>query len=82
MVTGLRQIFATDWAPERFLDIRPFDPAHEKYGAPAWWAGTAAFASELLTVRGVTREIPLSWAIGRKIAVVGHALVRQREGWG
>jgi phosphatidylserine/phosphatidylglycerophosphate/cardiolipin synthase-like enzyme len=34
VVEGLRQIFATDWAPDRFLDIRPFDPAHEKYGAP------------------------------------------------
>jgi cardiolipin synthase A/B len=34
VVAGLRQIFATDWAPDRFLDVRPFDPAHEKYGAP------------------------------------------------
>lgn len=34
VVAALRQIFATDWAPERFLDLRSFDPGHEKYGAP------------------------------------------------
>jgi cardiolipin synthase A/B len=34
VVDALRQIFATDWAPDRFRDLRPFDPNHEKYGAP------------------------------------------------
>ena len=24
----------TDWAPDRFLDLRPFDPADPKYGGP------------------------------------------------
>lgn len=34
VVAALRQIFATDWAPDRFRDLRSFDPSHEKYGAP------------------------------------------------
>lgn len=34
VVQTLQQLFAADWQPERFLDLRPFDPAHEKYGGP------------------------------------------------
>lgn len=34
VVSALRQIFTADWAPDRFRDLRPFDPGHDKYGAP------------------------------------------------
>lgn len=34
IVTALQTIFATDWAPERFLDLYPYTPSHEKYGGP------------------------------------------------
>lgn len=34
VVTALQRLFAQDWAPERFLDLHPFDPAHAKYGGP------------------------------------------------
>jgi phosphatidylserine/phosphatidylglycerophosphate/cardiolipin synthase-like enzyme len=34
VVSALRQIFAADWAPERFLDTRPFEHGHERYGGP------------------------------------------------
>lgn len=34
VVTALTRIFATDWAPDRFLDLHPFDAAHPRYGAP------------------------------------------------
>ena len=33
-VSALQQIFAADWDPDRFLDLRPFDPADPKYGGP------------------------------------------------
>ncbi|MFN8491661.1 MAG: phospholipase D-like domain-containing protein [Caldilineaceae bacterium] len=34
VVTGLSQIFAVDWAPDRFFDLHPFDATHAKYGGP------------------------------------------------
>jgi phosphatidylserine/phosphatidylglycerophosphate/cardiolipin synthase-like enzyme len=34
VVAPLAQLFATDWAPERFYDLRRYDPADPKYGAP------------------------------------------------
>lgn len=34
VVSALGQIFAADWAPDRFYDLHPFDPAHAKYGGP------------------------------------------------
>ncbi|MFN8467441.1 MAG: phospholipase D-like domain-containing protein [Caldilineaceae bacterium] len=34
VVAGLQALFAADWAPDRFLDLRPYDPADAKYGAP------------------------------------------------
>ena len=34
VVAGLMALFAADWAPDRFLDLRPYDPADAKYGAP------------------------------------------------
>lgn len=34
VVTALQRLFAYDWAPERFLDLHPFDPSHAKYGGP------------------------------------------------
>lgn len=34
VVEALQQLFAHDWAPERFLDLHPFDPNHAKYGGP------------------------------------------------
>ncbi len=34
VVAALQQIFAGDWAPERFFDLRPYDPADPKYGDP------------------------------------------------
>lgn len=34
VVAVLQSIFAADWAPERFWDLRPYDPADPKYGAP------------------------------------------------
>ena len=34
VVARLSQIFAIDWAPQTFLDLRPFDLSHEKYGGP------------------------------------------------
>ena len=34
VVSALQRLFAHDWAPERFLDLHPFDPAHAKYGGP------------------------------------------------
>lgn len=34
VVAELQRLFAADWAPERFLDLRPYDPADPKYGGP------------------------------------------------
>jgi len=34
VVQTLRQIFDADWAPDFFLDLRPFDAADPKYGGP------------------------------------------------
>lgn len=34
VITGLQSIFATDWRPDRFLDLHPFDPASSKFGGP------------------------------------------------
>jgi len=34
VVATLRQLFAIDWAPDRFLDLHPFELAHAKYGGP------------------------------------------------
>jgi phosphatidylserine/phosphatidylglycerophosphate/cardiolipin synthase-like enzyme len=34
VVAALQQIFEADWAPDRFLDLRPFDLADPKYGGP------------------------------------------------
>lgn len=34
IIARLSQIFAIDWAPQTFLDLRPFDLSHEKYGGP------------------------------------------------
>ncbi len=35
VVTTLQQIFLQDWAPDRFLDLRPFTPGDPTYGGPA-----------------------------------------------
>jgi phosphatidylserine/phosphatidylglycerophosphate/cardiolipin synthase-like enzyme len=32
--TALQAVFNADWAPDRFLDLRAYDPADPKYGAP------------------------------------------------
>jgi phosphatidylserine/phosphatidylglycerophosphate/cardiolipin synthase-like enzyme len=34
VVQAFTRLFAVDWAPERFLDLFLFDPAHERYGGP------------------------------------------------
>lgn len=34
VVRALRHIFTTDWAPDRFFDVRPFEAANAKYGLP------------------------------------------------
>lgn len=34
VVQRLHQIFGVDWAPDRFLDLRVYDAADPKYGAP------------------------------------------------
>jgi cardiolipin synthase A/B len=34
VVAALQNLFAADWAPERFLDLRTYNPADPKYGAP------------------------------------------------
>ncbi len=34
VVAGLRQIFTTDWAPDRFRDIRPYVWEDARYGGP------------------------------------------------
>ena len=34
VVTGLTQIFAMDWSPNRFFDLHPFAATHAKYGGP------------------------------------------------
>ncbi|MEZ4733873.1 MAG: phospholipase D-like domain-containing protein [Caldilineaceae bacterium] len=34
VVEALQRLFAHDWAPDRFLDLHPFDPSHAKYGGP------------------------------------------------
>lgn len=34
VVHALAAIFNQDWAPERFLDLEPYSPAHPKYGDP------------------------------------------------
>ncbi len=34
VVAGLQAIFATDWAPDRFSDLRPYAADDPKYGAP------------------------------------------------
>lgn len=34
VVAALQRIFDADWAPDRFLDLRPFELADPKYGGP------------------------------------------------
>lgn len=34
VVQALLRLFTNDWAPDRFLDLHPFDPTHAKYGGP------------------------------------------------
>jgi len=34
VVTALQRLFAYDWAPERSLDLHPFDLNHTNYGGP------------------------------------------------
>ena len=34
VIAALTQLFAIDWAPDRFLDLHPFELAHAKYGGP------------------------------------------------
>jgi phosphatidylserine/phosphatidylglycerophosphate/cardiolipin synthase-like enzyme len=34
VVVALQALFAADWAPDRFLDLRAYDPVDPKYGAP------------------------------------------------
>jgi cardiolipin synthase A/B len=34
VVAALQRVFDADWAPDRFLDLRPFDLADPKYGGP------------------------------------------------
>lgn len=34
VVEALQRLFTHDWAPDRFLDLHPFDPNHAKYGGP------------------------------------------------
>jgi len=34
VVDALRRLFGHDWAPDRFLDLHPFDPNHTRYGGP------------------------------------------------
>lgn len=34
LVQALNRIFTADWAPERFLDLQPYESTHPKYGAP------------------------------------------------
>jgi cardiolipin synthase A/B len=34
VIAALQTLFAADWAPDRFLDLRPYDPADPKFGAP------------------------------------------------
>ena len=34
VVQALSHIFDQDWAPDRFLDLEPYAPAHPKYGDP------------------------------------------------
>lgn len=34
VIVALQQLFADDWAPERFYDLQPFDAANERYGGP------------------------------------------------
>lgn len=57
VVVALTRLFANDWAPERFLDLHPFDPAHAKYGTPP-----ADFVFPALPVYPVT-ESPFREAV-------------------
>ena len=34
VIVALQALFAADWAPDRFLDLRVYDPVDAKYGAP------------------------------------------------
>ena len=34
VVQALQRLFAIDWAPDRFLDLHPYDINHAKYGGP------------------------------------------------
>ena len=34
VIAALQGLFAADWSPDRFLDLRPYEPADPKYGAP------------------------------------------------
>ena len=34
VVATLQRVFDADWGEGRFLDVRPFEPSHPKYGAP------------------------------------------------
>lgn len=48
VVAGLRQVFSTDWAPDRFLDLHPYVADDPKYGGPP-----ADFAFEALPAYAV-----------------------------
>ena len=53
----LSRIFESDWRPETFLDLRPYEAAHPKYGGPPdgyvlpeppkYWVDSAPFASAI-----------------------------------
>lgn len=34
VVVAFQQLFATDWAPDRFRDLHPFEAGHAAFGAP------------------------------------------------
>lgn len=34
VAAAFQRLFTADWAPDRFLDLQPFEVAHEKYGGP------------------------------------------------
>lgn len=64
VVETLQRLFATDWQPDRFLDLRPFELGHDKYGgAPAdfvlpeprkWFVDKSPFA-EAVTATSAAR---------------------------
>ena len=64
VAVALQTLFAADWAPDHFLDLRTYDPADPKYGAPPTdyapppppkYDVTDAPFSEPLSAHGATR---------------------------